>query len=96
MDREEELRMEKIFVGIFEPMDLATDLLWLYVVVDSGPFSETPEYECINFIGWVLLALNLARYLSARRSRSMIREAGLEGSRSVAVASHEHSAAILI
>ena len=77
---EEDPVTERLFISVFEPLDLATDVLWIYMAVDTGPFVRMAEFGLINGFAWAFLVLNLARFLNARRSRAGILSAGLEGS----------------
>jgi hypothetical protein len=44
-----------------QPFDLVSDLIWLCVVVEAGPFTAAAEYAYVNVLGWALIALNFAR-----------------------------------
>jgi len=70
---------DRVFIGVFEPLDLVTDLLWIWMAVETGPFTRTSEFAVVLGLAWGFFVLNVVRYLNARRSRSAILAAGLEG-----------------
>jgi hypothetical protein len=72
---------DNLFVNVHEPADLLSELIWLFVAVDTGKFEDTTEYSAINGICWILLCVNLLRMINATRSRKLIAAGGLRSTR---------------
>lgn len=77
----EEYAPHRLFFSAQEIVDVSAFLAWLILVVDLGPFRSTSEFAYVNAFGWILFAVSLTRLCIVRRSRSLIREAGFEGTR---------------
>jgi hypothetical protein len=76
----EENRLDNLFISFHEPLDVVSDLVWLFVVVD-GPFETTTEHFLVSSLAWILICVNTVRMMSARRSRKLISEGGLDTTR---------------
>jgi len=72
--------VDNLFIAFHEPLDLLTDLIWLFVVV-NGQFETAADFFFVNGVTLLLLFVNMIRMLSARRSRKLIHAGGLRNTR---------------